>query len=113
MKTGFNVNRVEGNLSGNRTGTSGKIYSFFNIKPQTNDQESIMTGETEMLLKCLKEAYDEWQIASRNFDYVDSEELVDYYTYKIKASEIKYQYFLKKAKEAGLRLEWLIKAYNN
>lgn len=113
MKTNLNVNRVQGNLSGSRTSTAGKIFSFFNIKPQSNDQENVIIGETEMIIRCLKEAYDEWQSASRNFDYADSEELVDYYTYKIKASEIRYQYFLRKAKEAGLRFDSVIKTSND
>jgi len=37
-----------------------------------------------------------------NYEFTEDPELVDYYTYKIKATQPRYQYLLKKAKEKGL-----------
>jgi len=60
--------------------------------------------EEEMLIQSLKEAKNEWLNADMNFQYVSEDEFIEYYTYKLKAAQIKYEFFLRKAKEKGLKL---------
>ena len=52
------------------------------------------------LSEIIKDAYFEWQNALANFETAESKEMIDYYSYRIKASEIRYGYYLRKAKEA-------------
>jgi len=61
-----------------------------------------LSNEDRELLKAVFEARDEWMEAVNNFDYVYEEMLVDYYIYKLKACESRYDYFVKLAKERGL-----------
>ena len=50
------------------------------------------------LYETIHEAWLEWQNALLNFEDADCKEMVDYYAYRIKASQIRYEYLLKKAK---------------
>jgi hypothetical protein len=59
--------------------------------------------EESELLKYLMDARNEWLEASTNFEHAYEEKLIDYYTYKMKACEARYTYFIKIAKEKGLR----------
>lgn len=59
-------------------------------------------NDTLDLIKNLKNAQSEFETAITNYEFAKDPELVDYYTYKIKATETRYQYLLKKAKEKGL-----------
>jgi hypothetical protein len=74
----------------------------------TNDVSSttvkVTNGESE-ILDDLRNAYEEWQDANRKFEFAENADIVDYYTYKIKASETRYNYLIKKAKEEGLKQE--------
>jgi hypothetical protein len=67
--------------------------------------------ETLELIENLKNARNEWMNANINFDYVSEQEIIDYYTYQIKACEIRYEYYLKKAKEIGIKAEMLEESY--
>ena len=58
--------------------------------------------ERNELLQSIRDVYDEWVNANRNFEYAEDEASVDYYTYRIKACEVRYDYFLKKAKQKGI-----------
>lgn len=58
--------------------------------------------DTKELVKNLKIAQTEFETAVNNYEFADEPELVDYYTYNIKATQTKYQYLLKKVKEKGL-----------
>lgn len=46
----------------------------------------------------------ELELANKNFEYAEAE-LIDYYTYEIKASQSKLDYLLKKIKKRGLILD--------
>ena len=48
--------------------------------------------------------------ANKNFEYAE-EELIDYYTYQIKASQSKLDYLVKKAKSRGLALDMINEMY--
>ncbi len=61
-----------------------------------------LTNEEQDILDSVQQAQDEWVEASSNFDYVHEEMLVDYCTYKLKACESRYAYFVRLAKEKGL-----------
>lgn len=63
---------------------------------------AILTAEEQELLKAALEARDEWIETSTKFEYVHEEMLVDYYTYRLKACESRYAYFIKLVKEKGL-----------
>lgn len=54
------------------------------------------------LLENLKNAQNEFETAINNYEFAIEPELIDYYTYNIKATQTRYQYLLKKAKEKGL-----------
>lgn len=58
--------------------------------------------DTLDLIKNLKNAQSDFETAISNYEFAKDPELVDYYTYKIKATQTRYQYLLKKAKEKGL-----------
>ena len=58
--------------------------------------------DTQNLLENLKNAQNDFKTAVANFEFAEDPELIDYYTYKIKATQTRYQYLLKKAKERGL-----------
>ena len=51
------------------------------------------------LTENIHDAYIEWKNAMANFETAEGKEMVDYYAYKIKASEIRYDYLIRKAKE--------------
>jgi len=61
-----------------------------------------LTEEEQEILDSVRNAKDEWIDTSTNFEYVHEEMLVDYFTYKLKACESRYSYFVKLAKEKGL-----------
>lgn len=61
-------------------------------------------SEEKSLVECINNARKEWINANTSFEYAVESELVDYYTYKIKAYQVRYEYLLKIAKEKGLSL---------
>lgn len=52
------------------------------------------------LTENIRDAYLEWQNALANYETAEGKEMVDYYAYRIKASVIRYEFLLKKAKDA-------------
>lgn len=59
----------------------------------------------ELMVSIIK-ARKELEVASRNFEYAQ-EDLIDYYTYQIKATRAKFDYLVKKAKEKGIALDMI------
>ena len=71
--------------------------------PQVNSitktqQNSFFKKEEIELKNSINNALVEWRNAVLNFELADSPEMVEFYTYKIKACEIRYQFLLKKIK---------------
>lgn len=66
-------------------------------------QKDIENFDNEDLIESIRLARMEWLDATRNFDFAQDEEIIDYYTYQIKASETRYQYLLKLARKKGLK----------
>lgn len=60
------------------------------------------TEADKELISAAIESREEWIENSKKFDYVVDEKLVDYYIYRLKASEARYAYFLNIVKEKGL-----------
>ncbi len=58
-----------------------------------------ISEETKMLKKELEDAGKRLEAARSNFNYAESEEMVDYYTYLIIANEKLYGYLSRKYKE--------------
>lgn len=61
--------------------------------------------EIELMVSIIK-AKKELEVANLNFEYAQ-DDLIDYYTYQIKASRAKFDYLVKKAKEKGLVLDMI------
>jgi hypothetical protein len=61
-----------------------------------------LTCEERHIIDAALRAKEEWLEAGINFEQVTDELLVDYYTYRMKACESKYTYFLRLAKTKGL-----------
>lgn len=61
--------------------------------------------EIELIISIIK-ARNELEVATHNFEYAQ-DDLIDYYTYQIKATRAKIDYLLKKAKEKGLALDMI------
>lgn len=76
-------------------------YKLENKIIEKTEQEK----EIELMVSIVK-AKKELEVANRNFEYAQ-DDLIDYYTYQIKATRAKFDYLLKKAKEKGLALDMI------
>lgn len=86
-----------------RNGFFSKALGRFFLKSEVSEEQTVVDGVRE-LLESIKEAKIEWMSANTNFEQAVDFEMIDYYTYRIKASEVRYQYLLKEAKEKGIRV---------
>lgn len=68
------------------------------IIEKTDDEK-----EMELIVSVMR-AKKELEESIKNFEYAE-DDLIDYYTYQIKANRSKFDYLLKKAKEQGLKLD--------
>ena len=68
---------------------------------EKNDKEK----EIE-LVKSIIKVREELKNANKNFEFAEGE-LIDYYTYQIKANQSKLDYLLKKAKTNGISLDMI------
>lgn len=59
-------------------------------------------SEKNEIVDILKKAQIDLDVAMNNYEFADEPALVDYYTYNIKAAQMKYEYLLRKAKEKGM-----------
>lgn len=71
---------------------------------QTAKEKKEIEEESDELLQNLRNAQNDWVMATINYEFAYEEELVDYYSYLIKANQIKYNYLLKKLKEREAKL---------
>lgn len=67
----------------------------------------IESSEAYELIENIRNARKEWLNANSSFEYANEKEMVDYYTYKIKACEVRYEYLIRKAKEKGIKVDLL------
>lgn len=61
--------------------------------------------QAELIMSIIK-TRKELEEANKNFEYAEGE-LIDYYTYQIKASRAKIDYLIKKAKKQGIVLDMI------
>lgn len=73
------------------------------IRESLVEEKSEEEKNQELLINVIKAKRD-LENANNNFQYAE-DELIDYYTYQIKALQSKIDYLLKKAKNSGLALE--------
>ncbi len=73
------------------------------IRENLVEEKSEEEKNQELLINVIKAKRD-LENANNNFQYAE-DELIDYYTYQIKALQSKIDYLLKKAKNSGLALE--------
>lgn len=69
---------------------------YFSRQSEALDEK---TEKIEELKMNIQDAYREWQSALENFENAECKDMIDYYSYRIKASQIRYEYLLRKAKE--------------
>lgn len=93
--------------TGERAGKASIMARLSGILAAKEKWENSKSSNLEIqeILECVKNARKEWLSACNGFEYADSQDVIDYYTYKIKAHELQYEYFLKKAKEMGIKAE--------
>ena len=84
-----------------------KAVNQMNVKEEAGLPAAGESYETAELINSIKEAKNEWKNAVTNYEFAKDSEMVDYYTYKIKACETIYQYYIKIAKEKGIKAEHL------
>ena len=72
---------------------------------QYSIKEEKVKNEIE-LLKSILDTKRELIIANKNFESAE-EELVDYYSYQIKASKAKLDYLIKQVKEKGIEVDMI------
>ena len=58
------------------------------------------------LIKSIIQAREDLKIANKNFEYAGGD-LIDYYTYQIKANQTKLDYLIKIAKSRGLTVDMI------
>jgi len=81
------------NVNEKSLGVWSYIMKKFNGKKVKNNE----------LLNNLKNAQDELEIAVNNYEFANDPALVDYYTYNIKAAQMRYEYLLRKVKEENIK----------
>ena len=75
------------------------------IKDTKIIEKTELEQEREIIMSIVK-AKKELENLNKNFEYAE-DELIDYYTYQIKANQSKIDYFVKKAKNKRITLNML------
>lgn len=68
-----------------------------------NKKDTLYEEQRRELIQNINIIKNEWEVAKNNFELANSKDSVDYYAYKIKAYEVRYQALLREAKEKGIR----------
>ena len=75
------------------------------IKEQRIIEKNEMEKERELIRNIIK-TREELKSANKNFEYAE-DDLVDYYTYQIKANQAKLNYLIKLAKTKGIVVDMI------
>ena len=81
-----------------------KVFSLLNIV-ENNELGDNQINDNQKLIDSIITAKREWINANNEFNYAVDKEMIDYYTYKIKAYQARYEYLIKIAKEEGIKFE--------
>lgn len=79
------------------------------IKEEKIIDKSDEEKELELIISVLK-TKQELNSAHENFEFAE-DGLIDYYSYQIKANQIKLDYLMKKAKKKGIALDMINEVY--
>lgn len=79
------------------------------VKEEKIVDKSDEEKDLELIVSVLK-AKQQLNLAHKNFEYAE-EGLIDYYSYEIKANQIKLDYLLKKARKKGIALDMINEIY--
>lgn len=79
------------------------IGSEISEKKTRNESSEIECEDSDELLDLIKNTKEAWKSSISNFDYTTEKDMLDYYTYQIKAHELRFEYLLRKAKEKGIK----------
>lgn len=74
------------------------------VKDKTDEEKDL-----ELIISVIK-TKQELNLAHRNFEYAE-EDLIDYYSYQIKANQTKLDYLMKKARKKGIALDMVNAIY--
>lgn len=97
---------MEGNAVYNHTGIKGIGFFRKMLQLKTFEPEEVLQNaedEGRLLMNSIQQARQEWMAAVSNFEQAENEDMIDYYIYKMKACQVRYNYLLKQAKEMGLK----------
>ncbi len=75
------------------------------IRENRITEKTEIEKENELIMSIIK-TREELKMANRNFEYAQ-EDLVDYYTYQIKANQAKLDYLIKLAKEKQIQVDMI------
>lgn len=81
------------------------MQNEFYLKEEKIVEKSEIEKERELIRKIIK-TREELKIANRNFEYAQ-DDLVDYYTYQIKANQAMLDYLIKLAKANGIQVDMI------
>ena len=82
----------------------GLVKRLFQFRENEMESEQLAPEkDTAVLIHHIKLARQDWLSALSNFEQAQDPDLIDYYIYKMKACQVRYNYLLKKAKEIGLK----------
>lgn len=81
------------------------MQNEYYVKEQKIIEKTEIEKETE-LIKTIIETKEELKVANCNFEYA-KDDLVDYYTYQIKANQAKLDYLIKLAKTKGIEVDMI------
>ncbi len=79
------------------------MQNDFYVREEKIIEKTEIEKEAE-LIKSIIKTREDLKIANRNFEYAQ-DELVDYYTYQIKANQAKLDYLIKLAKLKGIEVD--------
>lgn len=77
-----------------------RIWGLFRL-----DDPQIGTVKAPDMIKNLEEAWRDWQYAKTYFNCVSDPDLIDHAIFYMGATEKKYVYLLKKAREKGINID--------
>lgn len=75
------------------------------IREEKIVEKTELEKEIELIRSIIK-TREELKVANRNFEYAQ-DDLVDYYTYQIKANQAKLDYLIKMAKMKGIQVDMI------
>ncbi len=82
------------------------MQNDYYVREQEIVEKTEMEKEKELVRAIIK-AREELKVANRNFEYAQ-DDLVDYYTYQIKANQAKLNYLIKIAKAKGIEVDMIM-----